>query len=124
MGRLVTASSFWTSGGAWPQIHTTPTKAPVARSRSETNASTTRSEISAIRFFLDHCASTARMPMNSVKTSELRRLSIRPQEVNTHENRTAHDPRPGCLVWARKGGRGPLPGKYTAPTLQHRYPKI
>jgi hypothetical protein len=44
-----------------------------------------RSEISAIRFFLDHCATSARMPIKTVKARELRRLSIRPRQVNTRE---------------------------------------
>ena len=69
----------------------------------------------AIRFFVDHCATSARTPIKTVKASELRRLSIRPRKVNTQENRTARDPRPGCLVWARKGEAA-----HCSPNLQRR----
>jgi antitoxin component of RelBE/YafQ-DinJ toxin-antitoxin module len=59
--------------------------APVASSKSETNARTMRSEISALRLFLEYCASNARMPTKRVIASELRRFSMRSIEVNTIE---------------------------------------
>jgi hypothetical protein len=51
--------------------------------------------------------------MKTIVASELRRYCITPAEVNRREKyRTAHNPRPGLLFWAGKGGKSPVPPRY------------
>src|SRR5215204_3183972 len=92
----------------------TPSNVPVASSSSEVNTSTINSEISALLLFLDHCARSASTPTNTVSASELRRLFMTPQRLTHKKYRTARDPRPGPLFWARKGERAQCPEKYRA----------
>jgi hypothetical protein len=87
-------------------------KAPVAKSRSERNTSTIKSDISALLLFLDHWARSARIPIKTIVASELRRYCITPAEVNIRKNTGPRVIRgPAFSSGPERGGKSPVPLK-------------